>query len=179
MLQRWGFIVAGVETLRHSKKKPAESRMLAGVCHSRRHIHHNYANRSERRNITSLKSKFIALALLAPVSGLTGCGKSGFDTVHNCGNCTGQTFLFATDTAPNAILSYTVAASGAPAKLGTQSRPNQSLGLVADSPGSFLYVSDFQNSAVDAFTINSTSGALTPVAGSPSSVMQSIAPQLG
>ncbi len=110
----------------------------------------------------------VALALLALASSLNGCGKSGFDTVHNCSNCTVPRFLFAA--ASNAILSYTVAASGVPTAIGTMSGPNQSQGIVADSSGSFLYVSDFQNSAVDAFTINATNGALTPIAGSPFAV---------
>lgn len=103
--------------------------------------------------------------LLATLVGLAGCGKSGFDTLHNCGTCTAHTFLFAT--AANGISSFELTASGAATSLGSQSGPNQSEGIVADSFGSFLYVSDFLNGTIDGFTIDPRSGALTKIPGSP------------
>jgi len=39
--------------------------------------------------------------------------------------------------------------------------------MVADTSGTFLFVSDFQKGCVDAFTIDSQSGTLSAVAGSP------------
>jgi 6-phosphogluconolactonase len=110
--------------------------------------------------------KIIGLTvLLATLVGLAGCGKSGFDTVHNCGTCIAHTFLFATGA--NGVSRFELTASGAATSLGSQSGPNQSEGIVADSSGSFLYVSDFLNGTIDGFTINPTNGVLSQIAGSP------------
>ena len=77
-------------------------------------------------------------------------------------------FLFATST--NQILTFTInQSSGA---LGTPlvaTGPNASIGLAA-SQNVQLYVSDFLNDAVDGFSINSSSGALTAISGSPFSL---------
>ena len=110
--------------------------------------------------------KILSVAVLVvTLAGLAGCGKSGFDTVHNCGTCTAHTFLFAT--AANGLSSFELTASGAAASLGSQSGPNQSDGIIADSSGSFLYISDFLNGTIDGFTIDPTSGMLTKISGSP------------
>lgn len=104
------------------------------------------------------------LAGLAILLRLTGCG-SFFDQHHSCGTCTVPTFLFSAQL--NTVSGFTLSATGAPSLVGSQAGPNSSLGIVVDKSASFLFVSDFQNGAVDAFTINPTSGALSAVTGSP------------
>jgi 6-phosphogluconolactonase (cycloisomerase 2 family) len=101
-----------------------------------------------------------ALALL----GLAGCG-SFFSQTHGCTTCTVPTFLFASQS--NAVTGFTLSSSGVPSLVGSQTGPNTTEGMVVDKSASFLFVSDFQNGTVDAFTINSTSGSLSAVAGSP------------
>lgn len=77
-------------------------------------------------------------------------------------------FLYATTT--NQILAFTINQStGALSTPLAATGPNQSTGMVASANGQ-LYVSDFLNDAVDGFSINSSSGALTAVTGSPFSV---------
>jgi len=93
-----------------------------------------------------------------------GCG-SFFDQHHGCGACAAPTFLFASEL--NSISGFTVATSGIPSPAGNVAGPNSTEGILVDRSSLFLFVSDFQNSAVDAFTINLGSGALSPVAGSP------------
>ena len=115
--------------------------------------------------MANLKTTFGITALLATLAVLPGCGTSGSDTVHNCGTCTAPTFLFAT--VANGISSYKVATTGALTSLGSRSGPNQTEGIIADSAGSFLYVSDFLNGTIEGFTIDSKSGALNPISGSP------------
>jgi 6-phosphogluconolactonase len=95
---------------------------------------------------------------------LTGCG-SLFDRVHSWGTCTVSTYLFATEL--NTISAFKLSASGAPSLLGSQAGPNSTEGIVADSSGTFLFISDFQNGSVDVFAIDSQRGTLSPVAGSP------------
>ena len=102
--------------------------------------------------------------VLAAVLSVTGCG-SFFQKVHNCGTCTVQTFLFAAEL--NSIAGFNLSSSGVPSPTGSQAGPNSSLGIVANSGGTFLFVSDFQNGTVDAFTVDPTSGSLSAVAGSP------------
>ncbi|SRR6266536_3254890 len=73
-------------------------------------------------------------------------------------NCNFLAFLFACLIGdecyhPN-ISSFNLATSGVPTSFQNQSGPNQSIGVVADPSAKFLYVSDFENSAVQAFTIN-------------------------
>lgn len=76
-------------------------------------------------------------------------------------------YLYAT-TADH-ILAFTIDQStGALSTPQVMAGPNQSIGMVA-SPYSELYVSDFQNDAVDGFSISS-SGALASVPGSPFSL---------
>lgn len=77
-------------------------------------------------------------------------------------------FLYATSA--NQILAFTIDQStGALGSPLAATGPNQSNGMVASLNGQ-LYVSDFLNDAVDGFSINSSSGALTAVTGSPFSV---------
>lgn len=104
----------------------------------------------------------IAIALL----GLPGCGSSS-GSCHNCSPPppVSSSFLYAT--APNDLSSFSLGSSGAPTSLASQPGPNQTEGIVADPSGKFLYVSDFLNGAIDAFSITASNGALTQVAGSP------------
>ena len=108
--------------------------------------------------------KLFTAAAFATWLGLTGCG-SFFSQTHNCTTCTVPTFLFASQS--RTISGFTLSSSGAPSLVGSQTGPNSTEGIVVDKSASFLFVSDFQNGTVDAFTINSTSGSLSAVAGSP------------
>jgi 6-phosphogluconolactonase len=112
----------------------------------------------------------IAVALLTFLS-LAGCwGKGGFGITGTClGPCTvppDHEFLYATST--DHILAFTLdpstGALGTPLEM---TGPNQSLGMVPSVTLGHLYVSDFLNDALDGFSINNASGALTPVSGSP------------
>src|SRR5215469_14702286 len=108
--------------------------------------------------------KLFSAAALAALLGSTSCG-SFFSRTHGCPTCTVPTFLFASQL--NSVSGFTLSSSGVPSLAGSQTGPNSSEGMVVDKSASFLFVSDFQNGAVDAFTINSTSGSLSAVAGSP------------
>src|SRR6266849_8204343 len=96
---------------------------------------------------------------------LSGCGSS---TPKSClGTCTLQPTEFLYAPGGNGISSFTLSTAGVPTPLGNQAAPNESEGIVVDPSAKFLYVSDFANGSVDAFTINATSGGLTVVPGSP------------
>ena len=112
----------------------------------------------------SHRVRTFSVAALAALLGLTGCG-SFFSQTHGCTTCTIPTFLFASQS--NAISGFTLSSSGVPSLVGSQTGPNSTEGMVVDKSASFLFVSDFQNGTVDAFTINSTSGSLSAVSGSP------------
>jgi 6-phosphogluconolactonase len=111
----------------------------------------------------------IAAALVTTLS-LAGCfGKGGIQILPpGCGNSCppAPEFLYATST--DHILAFTVNPStgtlGSPL---TMPGPNQSLGTTATVTLGHLYVSDFLNDTVDGFSINSSSGGLTAIAGSP------------
>lgn len=105
---------------------------------------------------------------------LLGCNGGSSSTSKSCfGPCSSPPtaeFLYATST--DHILAFTIdqstGALGAPLAM---TGPNQSLGMVAAKTSvGYLYVSDFLNDAVDGFSINSSSGGLTPVTDSPSHV---------
>jgi len=111
----------------------------------------------------------MAVGLLISLS-LAGCfGKGGISiSPPGCGNSCPPTpeFLYATST--DHILAFTINQStGA---LGTplaMAGPNQSIGMAATNTLGHLYVSDFLNDAVDGFSINSSSGGLAAITGSP------------
>lgn len=115
----------------------------------------------------------IPLALLA----LSGCG-SGNARFRICptANCCGPTsnaclapqYLYATGLSGQ-IVGFPVESNGALGLPVTTSDPSLTLGMTAIN-NQFLYVSDFQNEAIDAWTINASTGALTPVATSPFSL---------
>ena len=111
----------------------------------------------------------IAVALLTSLS-LAGCSGKGPIQIlpPGCGtNCPpAPEFLYATST--DHISAFTINQStGALSAPLTMSGPNQSLGMVATVTLGHLYVSDFLNDAIDGFSINSPSGGLTPITGSP------------
>src|SRR5258708_589443 len=90
----------------------------------------------------------------------------------SCGsNCPpSPEFLYATS--PDHISVFAITSStgalGAPVEM---SGPNQSLGMaVSMTTVGHLFVSDFLNDTVEGFTVDSTSGGLTPITGSPFSV---------
>jgi hypothetical protein len=93
-----------------------------------------------------------------------GCGR-------RAGACERKSFvafrlLYATST--DHISAFTINQStGAPGTPLTMTGRNQNLGMVVSATLGHLYVSDFLNDAVDGFAINSSSGGLTPVSGSP------------
>jgi 6-phosphogluconolactonase len=107
---------------------------------------------------------FGTMILFSMLAVVAGCGPKS-PTKACFGTCTAPAeFLYAT--ALNQISSFSFSAVGVPTSLGSQAGPNSSLGIVADASGKYLYVSDFAN-GIDGFAINSTSGGLTAVPGSP------------
>src|ERR1039458_3857547 len=134
--------------------------------------------RSELRRETPMKftsqGKLLIILLTLPsVFGLAGCNPLKGLSFGSC--LTGcqappptPQFLFATST--NHILAFTInQSSGALSTPLVAPGPNQSTGMVASTTGQ-LYVSDFLNDAVDGFSINASSGALTAIASSPFSL---------
>ncbi len=114
----------------------------------------------------------LAVALVTSLS-LAGCGIGKVSISNSClGPCTAPPtaeFLYATST--DHILAFTMdPATGALSTPLTMTGPNQSVGMVASVTNGHLYVSDFLNDAVDGFSINSSTGGLTPVTGSPFSL---------
>ena len=81
-------------------------------------------------------------------------------------NCPPNNFLFAAGR--DQIMSFKInSTTGALGPATITAGPNQSLGIFSTPTTGFLYVSDFQNDTVWAFTINPSTGALTAVSGSP------------
>jgi 6-phosphogluconolactonase len=112
----------------------------------------------------------LVLAVLLP-----GCsGNSGPKTVPpllGCGNSCPPSPEYLYATSPDHLLVFTIDQStGALSPPSIQAGPNQSTGLTGTITLGHLYVSDFLNDTVQGFTINSSTGLLTPVAGSPFSL---------
>ena len=107
-------------------------------------------------------------AALAISLGLAGCFGSSGNGSFGVLPPTPPEHQFLYATSPDQILAFKIdpstGALGAP--LATPG-PNQSLGLTATVTLGHLYISDFLNDTVDGFSINSTTGALTPISGSP------------
>jgi 6-phosphogluconolactonase len=109
---------------------------------------------------------FCALALLLSI---VGCGSSSTPppcTGSSCPPAPASDYLFESnnnqistfqvDSTTGLVLATPAAVSG----------PNTAGGIVVTSMN-FLYVSDFINNAVDVFSVNTSTGALTAVSGSP------------
>jgi 6-phosphogluconolactonase (cycloisomerase 2 family) len=123
---------------------------------------------------------FIIFLALPSLLGLAGCNPlKGFSLGSGCLlGCQPPPptpeFLYATST--NHVLAFTIdQSSGALSAPLVATGPNQSTGMVASTTGELfttgqLYVSDFLNDAVDGFSINSSSGALTEIPSSPFSL---------
>jgi 6-phosphogluconolactonase len=101
----------------------------------------------------------------------TGCGGG---PQHPCqgATCVPSAGKFLYVTASDDVSGFRVGANGTPTGSQNQSGPNQSIGVAADPSGKFLYVSDFENATIVAFSINQSSGLLTAIgapvsAGSP------------
>jgi len=106
-----------------------------------------------------------AAAVLSGLGFLAGCGSKSNPMPCNCTNPGASSYLYAA--VANSILSFKLGTDGTPTLLASQSGPNDSGGLVADPASKFLYVSDFSNGEIDAFTISKSTGVLTQVTGSP------------
>ena len=102
---------------------------------------------------------FLGLSLALP-----GCGGGG--SYMGCGsNCHPQSkpeFLYAGSLNQIQIFSVntTTGTLGTPTAI---TGPNDLNGIAATPAATFLYVSDFQADAIDTFSINASTGALTPV----------------
>src|SRR5262249_25728588 len=107
---------------------------------------------------------FAGLLSLAACGGASHIG----ETLGGCGNnCPpNPEFLYATS--PDHVLAFTIDQStGALSTSVVVAGPNQSTGLTGTPTLGHLYVSDFLNDAVDGFSINASTGALTPITDSP------------
>jgi 6-phosphogluconolactonase (cycloisomerase 2 family) len=111
----------------------------------------------------NLKGIAITVALAASVL-LQGCGSNSNPTPCNCTNASSSSYLYASIS--NSVSTFKLGTDGAPTAVSSLAGPNDSTGIVADPSGKFVYVSDFGNGEIDAFTINA-SGALTKIPGSP------------
>ncbi len=131
------------------------------------------AIRNRRMNAPTQWKGLLILVVAASLSALSGC-KIGpnvslgglFSCSSNCAPA--PEYLYATST--NHILAFTISqSSGALSASQVMAGPNQSGGIVASTVGQ-LYLSDFSSNAVDGFDINSASGGLTAITGSPFSL---------
>jgi 6-phosphogluconolactonase (cycloisomerase 2 family) len=109
-------------------------------------------------------SKLLSASVLLLV--LTACGGSGTSTTNNQQGsmCSGCQFLYASTNA-NQILTYQVSSSGAlGSPSSTPGAPNTP--YFAGPPGGPVYALDASSNTLDAFNVNYSTGALTPM-GSP------------
>ena len=122
------------------------------------------------------KTRLRASVLIAVAVGMSlacmGCGSSS-STTTGCGaSCPAKAeFLYSYSYGNSALVTIPVDLStGALGSPATSGGPHSSWSVVAAPSGKFLYVSDTPMDAVDGFSVNSTSGALTPLPGSPFSL---------
>ena len=124
-----------------------------------------------------LPSQLAILLILPAVFVLGGCGTSTH--VCNLSGCCGpgvaacpaQPYLFATGVSGEVSV-FPVFGNGAlGASVASATAPATTLGMTVLN-NQFLYISDFQNSSLDAWSINLGTGALTDVSGSPFSLGQ-------
>jgi 6-phosphogluconolactonase (cycloisomerase 2 family) len=114
-----------------------------------------------------VQAPFLVILVLLSF-GLVNCGGGGTPPLPcqgaTCGS-SASTFLYLT--ALDDISGFSVGVSGIPTLLKSQAGPNQSIGIAANSSGKFLYISDFTNDLVHAFSIDPATGTLQEVSGSP------------
>jgi 6-phosphogluconolactonase (cycloisomerase 2 family) len=115
----------------------------------------------------------VAMVLALPLSLGLACGKRGLGNgplVPTCDNCPAPPeFLYATS--PGAIVGFKIDQStGALGSPLTMAGPSQSLGMAAAITFGRLYVSDFVNNTLQGFSINSSTGGLNAIPGSPFSL---------
>jgi len=131
--------------------------------------------RGNRRDVMSMKpvrQTVTILIIVAIALSFAGCSGSFFNPPPpGCGNNCPPTPEFLYAASPDQILSFEInqstGALGAP--LATPG-PNQSIGLTATITLGHLYISDFLNDTVNGFSINSSTGGLTAITGSPYSL---------
>lgn len=121
-----------------------------------------------KRFVPALAGISVLLALAAI---LNACGGSSTVCPLAGGCCVGAAcaqpeFLYATAT--NKVLVFSVDRnSGVLTAKTPVNGPSDGTGLRATAGNSFVYVSDINAQNVDAFAVDATSGALTPISGSP------------
>ena len=126
------------------------------------------------KRMESLKRAAAMVLALPVLLGLGACGGIGSIPISPPPTCVtncppSPEFLYATS--PDAIVGFKIDPStGALGSPLTTPGPNQSLGMVATITLGRLYVSDFLNDKVEGFSINSSTGGLTAVTGSPFSL---------
>jgi 6-phosphogluconolactonase (cycloisomerase 2 family) len=99
---------------------------------------------------------------------LATCGTNGTNSQSN-NACSGCSFLYATTDA-NQILSFKLDSTGvlsAPVSSPGAANSPGIAGLLMFPPGGFLYASESNNNALDAFVVSQRDGTLAPVTGSP------------
>ena len=115
----------------------------------------------------SQRKPFSTIALASLLS-LAGCSGSGNGSSFGVFPPPPPEHQFLCATSADHVLSFTIdqstGALGTPLAI---TGPNQSIGMAATLTLGHLYVSDFLNDAVDGFSINSSTGMLTVVGGSP------------
>ena len=102
--------------------------------------------------------------LLSLMAGLSGCGGGSSSTPAPQPPASSE-YLYCANV--NQISAFRVSKNGALSGSSNITGPNDPGGILADSSGKSLYVSDFTGSAIDGFGINGTSGVLTAINGSP------------
>ena len=122
----------------------------------------------------SLKQGITMASALLLSLGLVACGRGGNFSISPPPTCVtncppSPEYLYAT--VPSAIVGFKIDSStGALGSPFTTPGPSQSLGIAATITLGQLYVSDFANNKVEGFSINSSTGGLTAIPGSPFSM---------
>jgi 6-phosphogluconolactonase len=128
------------------------------------------------RNAMPRKSGTHAIGLIAALTSLlilADCmGNNNIKILPpGCGNNCPSISEFLYATSPDHVLGFTIDQStGALSAPSVVAGPNQSTGISGTISLGHLYVSDFLNDSLDGFSINSSTGALTPISGSPFSL---------
>ena len=108
---------------------------------------------------------FVTFAIALSLSGCMGKGSISMSCLGPCTSPPATEFLYATSADHISAFSINLSTGALGTPL-TMPGPNQSTGMVASNTLGHLYVTDFLNDAVDAFSINSGSGGLIAISGS-------------